>query len=394
MNNKIIVVISLILAGGINAIAQSNMESVLSQIAKNNKTIKANTQYWEAQKLHYKTGLTPGNPIVEYDYLTGSSANVGNQTEFTVVQSFDFPTAYLRKNQLSKQQTAMAELQLSATRQDILLDAKKICLELVYRNKLNVQLTQRKQNTDKLLSDFRSRLDKGDGNILDVNKAQIQLIEIRKEYQENISAIIQLNEKLASMNGGNAVSFSDTVYFVLPDIPPFEQLEKEFENADPSRKILEQEKVISEKQVQISRSLSLPKIEAGYHYQGISGQKYNGIHTGISIPLWENRNTVKFQKSKLIFTDLQILDHRNEHYYEIKQLYEKYQNLKITLTEYQNIFQTLNNTVLLNKALAVGHISTIEYFMEINYYTSVFNNYLQIEKEYYEVISELYKFTL
>lgn len=374
--------------------AQSAFENVLAEISKNNKTILANTQYWEAQKLQYKTGLTPHNPTVEYDYLSGSPASAGNQTEFTVAQSFDFPTAYIKKNHLENEQAVQAGFQVTATRQDILLEAKKVCIELVYRNKLNMLLSQRKQSTDKLLNDFKIKLDKGDGNILDVNKAQIQFIEIKKEYQENISAINQLNQKLTALNGGNNISFTDTTYFTIPAIPYFEQLEQEFENADPFRKILEQEKVITQKQVEVSRSLSLPKLEIGYHYQGILGQSYNGIHTGISIPLWENNNRVKFQKSKLLFVDLELQEHRNEHYYEIKQFYEKYQNLKITLTEYQDIFQSLNNSTLLNKALSAGHISTIEYFMEMNYYTSAFNNYLQTEKEYYQVIAELYKFTL
>ena len=394
MNRKIISTISLVSALIMRASGQVSIDTVISQIAKNNKTILANTQYWEAQKLNYKTGLTPPNPIVEYDYLSGSPANAGNQTEWSVVQSFDFPTAYIKKNQLSKQQTALADLQVIATRQDILLEAKKICIELVYRNKLNSHLTQRKQSTDKLLSDFKTRLDRGDGSILDVNKVQIQLIEIKKEYHGNISVINQLNDQLNSLNGGITVSFADTIYFLFPEIPPFEQLEQEFEKADPARKILEQEKIVSEKQVAVSRSLTLPKIEAGYHYQSILGQKYSGIHTGISIPLWENKNLVKFQKSKLLFADLEIQDHRNEHYYGIKRIYEKYRNLKITLEEYRSVFLTLNNSYLLNKALSLGEISTIEYFMEMNYYSSAFNNFLEAEKEYYEIIAELYKFTL
>ncbi len=394
MKKKFILIKLFVLAFCINAKAQSTIETVLTDIGKNNKTILANTQFWEAQKLQYKTGLTPNNPTVEYDYLFGSPVGAGNQTDFTVAQSFDFPTAYIKKNQLAKQQTAQTEFQLTSQRQNVLLDAKKICIQLVYRNKLQSQLTQQKQNTQKYLSDFKNRLVKGEGNILEVNKAQLQLIEINKQFQENSSIIAQLNQQLTALNGGNQITFTDTIYPVLQNIPAFEQLETEYENADPLRKILEKEKLITQKQVEVSKAMWLPKIEAGYHYQGILGQTYNGIHTGISIPLWENKNTVKLQKSKLLFADLELQDHRNEHYYEIKQLYEKYTNLKITLTEYQTIFATLNNTTLLNKALSLGQISTIEYFMEANYYNTAFNSYLQTEKEYHEAIAELYKYQL
>jgi len=391
---KYLIIKLFVLSFVINTKAQSSIDTVLANIAKNNKTILANTQYWEAQKLQYKTGLTPYNPTVNYDFMAGSPNTAGNQNDFTVTQSFDFPTAYIKKKQLSEQQIAQAEFQLTAKRQDVLLEAKIICTELVYRNKLQSQLIQRKQNTEKLLSDFQAKLNKGEGNILDVNKAQLQLIEINKEFQQNLTSINQLNQKLTELNGGSVIIFLDTIYPLLPNIPAFEQLENEIEASDPIRKFLEQEKLVTQKQVELSKAMTLPKLETGYHYQGILGQTFQGIHAGITIPLWENKNTVKTQQANLLFSDLNLQDHRNEHYYEIKQLYEKYQNLKITLSEYQTVFVSLNNTTLLNKVLASGQISTIEYFMEMSYYYNAFNNYLQTEKEFYEVVAELYKYKL
>ncbi len=100
------------------------------------------------------------------------------------------------------------------------------------------------------------------------------------------------------------------------------------------------------------------------------------------------------QRSKLIYSDMELQEHRNIHYFETKQLYEKYTNLKITLTAYQDVFITLNSDALLKKSLASGHTSSIEYFMEINYYNNAYNNYLQTEKEYYDVIATLYQHQL
>jgi len=394
MKNTIIVITLCLFTFGINVKAQSTIETVLIEVARNNKAILANTQFYETQKLQYRIGLTPNNPTVEYDYLFGSPVGTGNQTDLTVAQSFDFPTTYIKKNQLANQQIILAEFQLTSKRQNVLLDAKKVCIELVYLNKLQIQIAQLKQNTQKLLSNFQTKLNIGEGNILEVNRAQLQLIEIKKQFQENTSAIAQLNQQLTSLNGGNQIIFTDTIYPLLPNIPSFEQLENEYENADPLRKSLLQERLISQKQMEVSIAMWLPKIEAGYHYQGILGQTYSGIHTGFSIPLWGNRNTVKFQKSKMLFADLELQNHRNEHYYEIKQLYEKYINLKITLIEYQTIFDTLNNSALLSKAFSLGQISTIEYFMETNYYSTAFKNYLQTEKDYYHAIAELYKYQL
>ena len=394
MSNKINLISLLVLTFCVNANAQSTIDNVLTQIGKNNMSIKATAQFYEDRKLQFKTGNTPSDPFVEYDYLRGSPANAGNQHEFTVVQQFDFPMAYIKKSQLAKTQTAQTDYQLTAARQDVLLEAKKYCIQLVYHNKLQVQLNTQKQNTQKFLEDFQTRLNKGEGNILDVNKAKLQLIEIKKQFQENVSAINQLNQKLTELNGGIEISLPDTLYLLAPSIPEFAQLEKDYEKADPLLKILEEQKIISQKQLELSKSMRLPKLEIGYRYQDIQGQNYSGIHTGISIPLWESKNTVKQKKARLLLSDLELSAHTNEHYFHIKHIYEKYSNLKITLQEYQSVFSTLNNTSLLNKALELGEISTIQYFMEINYYSQALNNYLETEKDYYETIADLYKYQL
>lgn len=376
------------------AYTQTTVDAVLSTIEKNNKTILANVQYWEAKKLEYKTGLTPYNPKVDYDYLNGSPVSAGNQTDFAVTQSFDFPTAYSKKKQLSNEQIEQADFQINATSQNVLLETKLICIELVYRNKFQTELTKRKQSTEKWLNAFQVKLDKGEGNILDVNKAKLQLIEINATFQENLSTINQLNQKLTELNGGIVLEFTDTIYSPLPSIPTFDSLEAEIEANDPVRKYLEQEKVIGQKELALSKAMSLPKLETGYHYQAILGQRFNGIHFGLTIPLWGNKNKVKAQQANLAFNDFNLQDHLNEHYYDIKQKYEKQSNLKITLTEYETLFASLNNVELLDKSLSLGQISTIEYFMEMTYYYDALNNYLKTEKEYYQTIAELYKYQL
>lgn len=392
--NKLFYIALFSLAFSQNVQAQSTINSVLSSIEKNNKTIQANAQFWEYKKLEYRTGLTPSNPTVEYDYMIGSPSNAGNQTDFVVNQSFDFPTAYSKKKQLSNEQIAQSEFQLLSTRQNVLLEAKYVCIELVYRNKFQTELLKRKTNTEKWFVAFQKRLEKGEGNILDVNKAKLQLIEIKAVFQDNLSIINQLNQKLTELNGGIVINFTDTVYLEVATIPDFVTMETEIESMDPNRKLLEQEKIIGQKQLELTKAMSLPKLETGYHYQAILGQRFSGIHLGLSIPLWENKNKVQAQEANLTFADLNLQEHRNEHYYHIQQSYEKQQNLNLTLKEYESLFKDLNTAELLDKSLILGEISTIEYFMEMSYYYEAIKNYLETEKEYHQTIAELYKHQL
>ena len=374
--------------------SQNNLEQILSTVTNNNKTIIANHQYWEARRLEFKTGLTPYNPVVEYDNLPGSPAGAGTQKDFAVTQAFDFPTAYFKKNELSEEQITQTNYQSAAFRQDILLKAKLYFLELVYLNKQNQVLSDRLRSVESLYNAYQRRLEEGEANILDVTKARIQFINFQNELRRNENGIGQITVKLAELNGGVAVEVNDTAYPIPPVVPEYSVMDSIIEANDPVLKIVIQEKEISEKQVAVTRSLTLPKFETGYHSQTILGQSYRGIHLGMTIPLWEDKNRVKQEKAEVLYNELQIQSHITEHLHEIRELYLQYENLKVSIAAYEELLGSVNNEALLSRALELGEISTIDYFIELAYLYNAYDQYLLLENEYHETIAKLYKYEL
>ncbi|MBK0401844.1 TolC family protein [Adhaeribacter sp. BT258] len=374
--------------------AQSNLDAVLNSIAQNNKAIAANKQYWEARKLAFRTGLTPENPEMVYDYMRGRPASAGNQEDFAVTQTFDFPTAYAKKKALSKEQIAQTEFQAAAFRQDILLEAKLSYLEMVYLNKQKAILARRLKTSESLHNDFQKKFKQGFANILEVNKAKIQLANLQNELRRNESQLKLNSEKLTQLNGGSAIVVSDTLYPTLAQIPVYEKMDSLVEVNDPILKTVKQQKEISIKEKEVTKALTLPKPGIGYHSQAILGQKFNGARIGVTIPLWQDKNKVKQKEAEILYSELQIHNHRTEHLHEIKALYDQYESLRLGLTDYQSLMQAVHSDVLLAKALRLGEISTTEYFMELTYFYNSYDNYLALEKEYNQVIAELYKFAL
>jgi cobalt-zinc-cadmium efflux system outer membrane protein len=80
---------------------------------------------------------------------------------------------------------------------------------------------------------------------------------------------------------------------VINSIPDFVTLEKEIEENDPEIKKLLLQYQIAKQEVEVNKALNLPKFEIGYRYQGLLNENYNGIHAGVTIPLWERNNIVK-----------------------------------------------------------------------------------------------------
>ena len=191
-----------------------------------------------------------------------------------------------------------------------------------------------------------------------------------------------------------SIAINDTIYPFVSGIPDFEILDSTIEANDPIIKVYEQEKKIIQQQITVQKAMNLPKIETGYHSQGILGQSYRGIHAGITIPLWENKNKLKATKSNLDYAFSNAETHRIEHRLENKQYYDQLDVRLKMVQEYKELLSTLNNTTLLNKALTLGQITIIQYFYDESFYFTAYDKYLQAEWEYQQAVAKLYKYQL
>ncbi len=392
MKKLIFYIIGSIITGTV--VAQNTVDSVVRQVERNNMSIQSNKKYWQAKQAEFKTGLTPYDPQVEYDYLFGSPADAGNQKDFSITQRLDFPTAYKRKKNLSSQQIAQTDLQQLVYRQEILLEAKLLTLQVIFLNKKAAELNRRLITTEKLVQDYQKKLDRGDVIVLDVNKAKLQLLNIKNEAALNENERQILLTKISELNGGIPVAINDTIYPFVPAIPDFETMDSTIEANDPIIKVYEQEKKIWQQQISLQKAMNLPKIETGYHSQGILGQTYRGFHAGITIPLWENKNKINAARSNLDYATSNAETQRLEHRLENKQYYDQLEVRLKMLREYKDLISTLDNTALLTKALALGQITIIQYFYDESFYFSAYDRYLQAEWEYQQAVARLFKFGL
>lgn len=94
--------IGLLLAAMVSPLAAQDYTAVLQEIESNSTTLKALREQAEADKLASRTGIYLDNPEVEFNYLWGDPSVMGNRTDVSVKQSFDFPSAYAYKGKIAK----------------------------------------------------------------------------------------------------------------------------------------------------------------------------------------------------------------------------------------------------------------------------------------------------
>ena len=375
-------------------LAQGTVDSVLAQIKSNNKTLITLNQFLVAKNIEYTTGLNLPNPKVDYDFLIGSPRGAGNQTDLVITQSFDLPQVYRARKQLAQERTAQTTIQIISARQDVLLRAKQLCVEAVYRTKLQSVLLLIHQNTQKWANDFQQRLDLGEGTILDVHKAQLELVDAQVSVQENNSALLQINLHLIELNGGSPLLFRDTVYESLAPVRDLAGLTAEILARDPQRLFWEHEKAVAQKEIELTKWLTYPTFDAGYHHQSILGQSFNGPHVGFTIPLLEHKNKVRSKQAQFTYAEATLQEHVQLKTAQIQKQYEKQRQLALVLENYQNVLSSSQYIHLLDRSLELGQITILDYFREMRDYYNLRKSFLKYEMEYQQALVELFKYRL
>ncbi|WP_080904407.1 TolC family protein [Parabacteroides sp. Marseille-P3160] len=375
--------------------AQQDMAGVLKSIERNNRELQANREWTVAQKLDAQAGNNLEDPSVSYTHQYGNKEGLGIQGELIASQAFDFPSLYVQRNQWAKIKSEELDYRQTEKRQEILMEAQLICLDLVQLNRKRQLLEERRENAEQLSALYAQRLEKGDANILETNKIRLELLNIKTEARLTEAERTAKLQALAALNGGEAISFTDTAYRQAPELLSFEELKAEALAATTSLKALEQAQLAAQRYVGVSKAQGLPGFEVGYRLNtAVGGERFNGFLVGIRVPLFSNRNRVKQAKAQSLYTELQLETASTALERKLQGLYLQSLALKKSVDEYRDELGSRDNTDLLNKALHMGQISMIEYFVNIMTYYQSIDNYLQLQNQYQKVMAELYRFRL
>lgn len=389
---KNIIVILLCIAPFISL--SQNINEILSEIEKNNTTLKAYQNLTEAQKLETHTGIFPENPEIGLNYLWGDPSVIGNRHDISITQSFDFPTAYGYKKQIAKAKSIQFDLQYEHQRLEILAKAKSICIELIYLNAMNIELETRLGHASEIYDAYSSKFSEGETNILEKNKAALNLLTAKNEYLSNSAERDVLLSDLLMLNGGNPYIFNENVFPAINLPEDFNDWFAKNVIKIPIIQQSENEITISQKQVQLNQALNLPKFSTGYMSESVVGESFNGISVGMSIPLWENKNTVKLARAKKTAFEKIADNVKVQNHNQLKTQYMKALSLQKKLIDYKTTLPGINNTDLLKKALDAGQISLIDYMLELSLYYDAFNKVLETERDLNQAVTALYYFEL
>ena len=382
---------ALLLSASIAAWAQTEDE-ILAEIENNNTTLKALSQEIEARRLGNRTGIFLPDPEAQFNYLWGDPSLLGNRINIAVTQSFDFPSAYGHRRQISRARNDQLEVEYERNLKAILYRARLILTDIVYYNSLQLEYMRRIDHAEELAASFEARLEQGEAGLPDYNKAQLNLLNAEKEMELSVIEREMLLSELAALNGGKYVDVTKSEYRARTVPGDFSSWYSEAEQANPDLEWLAMETEISRRQESLSTALGLPRMHAGYMSETIGAEGFRGIAAGLTIPLWENRNRVsQAQANTLAMQEIET-DNKLRFYYQLQAHFEKAVALQKSVEDYRQSLLRLDNTEMLKMALDLGEISLAEYILELTIYYGSIDRLLEAERDLRVSIEELYRY--
>lgn len=379
----------------------SAIDRILSLVETNNKQLQANTQQTSAQKLTNRSENNLPDPTVSYAHVWDSDDKDIAQGELIISQSFDFPSLYATRGKLNRHRNAALDAEAAALRQDILLQAQELCIDIITLSRQQELLDQRHDNAQKLSDYYEERLETGDANVLARNKARIELLNVRTEARTNRIALNNKLRELTDLNGGKPLTQSENDEWWeaigLNEFPEarlpldFEQTCQELIAADPNLQALRSNSEAARRQISVSRQGWLPGLEVGYRRNADSGHPLNGIVVGFSVPIFQNHGKVKAAKAEALNADYQHQNSLLQATSALWQLYHEARELREAISEYHQVLAEQRDLDNLKRALEGGEINTIDFFVEVSDFYQSKANLLDLESQYHKAVARLYK---
>lgn len=385
---KKIILAAMAFAAVVSAKAQ-DINAVLKSVEQNNMELKALLKGNEAADIENKSQNTLEDLSIEYSPFFLSETSGIASSELVITQGFDFPTLYGARKKAGQLQRNVLDMQYQTARRDILVNAKKLCLDIINYNKQKQLLQERRKNADELLAMFELKFKNGDATSLELNKIKLDRMNLETELVQADTKHANAMQQLQALNGGQPIEVNMTEYPQAPADDEVTMYEKAVAT-DWTVRTAQASVLAAEQDVKVNKQSWIPKFEIGYRRNTEGDNASNGFLIGGSIPLFSSKNKVKIAKARQTEAVMQHANARINAENSARTMINQMKQLKASADAYDVplMRQTLK---LLRTAVENGEISVTEYYVEADNIYKNMITYMDIERQYQDALTEIYK---
>lgn len=258
------------------AFSQTTPDAAVAAALQHHPSVQAASFEVQAKKYNEKAALNLPNPEINLESPTGEFYALG------VLQSFEFPSVYVRQKRVARAETALAQAGQRMSENDLRYVVRTLYLETQAAEYQARQWGER----DSL---YRHIADAADRQF-----AAGEIDFLQKTLAENEAGQINLQRRAADQKAVNfrrelaAYTGLPEVGFLLPLRPDTLGMDDQplLQN-NPAVAYSQQAVQVAEQQIRLARSKALPNLTLGYLNQGPRGTPTDyRFRAGIGIPLW------------------------------------------------------------------------------------------------------------
>ena len=369
MNRTLIITVAAALLAATPAVAQDDLRRVLESVERNNLTLQAEAHATAGRTFEARTGNSLEPLSVSYSSAGDSPQALGKEGELEVSQSFDLPMLYATRSRIARTLAQQYETEYLALRQQILLEAKEVYLELCALHGIMELNRPRLAAAEHMAALFASRYETGDATAIDKNRTEVEYLLLKEELSAVDMRMIELSQRLAVLNGGE---MPECGYTMPPaeEQMPLEVLLADWEEYAPELTALRLQEQGARYDVRLSRQQALPKVELGYKYEYGTGEHFNGFTAGLSIPILSNRHNVKrahaMEQAAKANTESALAQQRSS----VRELYLKVDYTGRLLESFGGLPDAAGYIDMLGRTLEAGQINIVDYYSELDTFYS------------------------
>jgi outer membrane protein TolC len=373
-------------AFGQNSPKELTRLQALQLAQEKNPQVKLANLNKEKQQALKASAFSVSSPEIIFEAPTSNELRPG------VLQSFDFPTTYVRKYQSQKQQIALAETEKQITLNQLRYQVNSTYNEMQYLREVFASYKQQDSLLEDVVEVTNVRLEVGQISNLEKLNAESQYREIKYQLDQVKSKLRTARVHMSLLSGNPSdTSFTASDEFVKMNLNDNIIISDEAFVSNPLTKYYDQNKRLQHLQLKQNQSYWFPSLIVGYLNQGASNSPVQyRMRYGFTIPIWfwSNISQVKAARKNINIADQKVVlnqyDLKGNYAHAISELRQYAEALnyyeQTALPQAQEITKTAK------EGYRLGSIGYYNYLLNLQQVIKIRLGYLEALKNYNQAI--------
>lgn len=361
-------------------------QQALQLAQEKNPQVKLANLKKEKQQALKGSALGISSPEVIFEAPTSNELRPG------VLQSFDFPTTYVRKYQSQNQQIALAETEKQITLNQLRYQVNSTYNEMQYLREVFASYQQQDSLLEDVVEVTNVRLEVGQISNLEKLNAESQYREVKYQLDQVKSKLRTARVHMSLLTGNpNDTTITAGDEFTKVSLSNNVLNSDEAYAGNPLTKYYDQNKRLQHLQLKQNQSYWFPSLIVGYLNQGASNSPMQyRMRYGFTFPLWfwTNSSQVKAARKNVNIADQQVVLNQ----YDLKGNYTQALSELRQYTEALNYFeqtalpqaQEISKTA--KEGYRLGSIGYYNYLLNLQQVIKIRLGYLEALKNYNQAI--------